>query len=99
HVVPGWLMAADVARAIQAGGGSATVTTVQGGRLTARVENGAVVLTDAKGGKARGTATSLSAGNGLVPVVDPFVRPEAGRGRAAAMVLLAPAATGATASA
>lgn len=75
HVVPGRLMAADVARAIQSGGGSATVTTVQGGRLTARVENGAVVLTDAKGGKARVTATDLSAGNGVVHVIDTVVMP------------------------
>jgi uncharacterized surface protein with fasciclin (FAS1) repeats len=75
HVVPGRLMAADVARAIQSGGGSATVTTVQGGRLTARVENGAVVLTDAKGGKARVTATDLAAGNGVVHVIDTVVMP------------------------
>jgi uncharacterized surface protein with fasciclin (FAS1) repeats len=75
HVVPGRLMAADVARAIQTGGGSATVTTVQGGRLTARVEGGSVVLTDAKGGKARVTATDLAARNGVVHVIDTVVMP------------------------
>jgi uncharacterized surface protein with fasciclin (FAS1) repeats len=75
HVVPGRLMAADVARAIQSGGGSATVTTVQGGQLTARIEGGAVTLTDAKGGKSKVVATDLSAGNGVVHVIDTVVMP------------------------
>lgn len=75
HVVPGRLMAADVVRAIQAGGGSATVTTVQGGKLTARLAGGGVVLTDAKGGTSRITATDLSARNGVVHVIDTVVMP------------------------
>jgi uncharacterized surface protein with fasciclin (FAS1) repeats len=75
HVVPGRLMAADVVRAIQAGGGSATVTTVQGGKLTARMADGGVVLTDAKGGTSRITATDLGARNGVVHVIDTVVMP------------------------
>ena len=75
HVVPGRLMAADVVRAIQTGGGQATVTTVQGGKLTARLVDNAVVLTDAKGGTSRVTATDLGAGNGVVHVIDTVVLP------------------------
>lgn len=75
HVVPGRLMAADVLKAITAGGGKAEVTTVQGGKLTARLEGGKVVLTDAKGGKSNVTATDLKATNGVVHVIDTVVMP------------------------
>lgn len=75
HVVSGKLMASDVLSAIEAGGGEARVTTVQGGVLTARVEGGAVVLTDAKGGKSKVVATDLGAGNGVVHVLDTVVMP------------------------
>ena len=75
HVVPGKLMASDVLAAIEAGGGEARVTTVQGGVLTARVASGAVVLTDAKGSTAKVVATDLGAGNGVVHVLDTVVMP------------------------
>ena len=75
HVVPGKLMASDVVAAIEAGGGEARVTTVQGGILTAKLEGGAVVLTDAKGGKSTVVATDLGAGNGVVHVLDTVVMP------------------------
>lgn len=75
HVVPGRLMAADVLKAIKAGGGKAEVTTVQGGKLTARLEGGKVVLVDAKGGKSNVTATDLKASNGVVHVIDTVVMP------------------------
>jgi uncharacterized surface protein with fasciclin (FAS1) repeats len=75
HVVPGKVLAADLIKLIQDGGGQATVTTVQGGTLTARVVGGAVVLTDETGAQVRVTATDLTADNGVVHVVDGVLMP------------------------
>ncbi|HSK12332.1 MAG TPA: fasciclin domain-containing protein, partial [Phnomibacter sp.] len=76
HVVAGNLDAAAVVKAIEDGGGKATVTTVQGGKLTAAIEGGKVVLTDAKGGKSTVTATDLKGSNGIIHVIDTVVLPQ-----------------------
>jgi uncharacterized surface protein with fasciclin (FAS1) repeats len=76
HVVAGNLLAADVLKAIEAGGGKATVTTVQGAALTAAVSNGKVVLTDAAGNQATVVATDLKATNGVIHVIDAVVLPK-----------------------
>jgi uncharacterized surface protein with fasciclin (FAS1) repeats len=75
HVVAGNLTAADVLKAIEAGGGKAVLTTVAGEKLTATVEGGKVVLTDAKGGKSTVTATDLKGSNGVIHVIDTVVMP------------------------
>ena len=75
HVVPGKLMAKDVLGAIKAGGGKAVVTTVQGGKLTASVMGGKVMLTDAKGRMAHVTAADLDTTNGVIHVVDSVLLP------------------------
>jgi uncharacterized surface protein with fasciclin (FAS1) repeats len=76
HVVAGNLKASDVLAAIKAGKGKAVVKTVQGENLTASLENGKVILTDAKGGKAMVTATDLAASNGVIHVIDSVVMPK-----------------------
>ncbi len=75
HVVAGNLLAADVLKAIEAGGGKATVTTVQGSLLTAAIEGGKVVLTDAAGNKSTVVATDLKATNGIIHVIDTVILP------------------------
>ncbi len=75
HVVAGSLKATDVLAAIKAGNGKAVVKTIQGENLTASLENGKVILTDAKGGKATVTATDLAGSNGVVHVIDTVVMP------------------------
>lgn len=70
HVVPGRVTAADLVRQIQAGGGSARLTTVQGGTLTARLQGSTVVLTDARGGTARVTQADVMQSNGVIHVTD-----------------------------
>ncbi len=75
HVVAGNLLAADVLKAIEAGGGKATVTTVQGSLLTAAIEGGKVVLTDAAGNKSTVVATALKATNGIIHVIDTVILP------------------------
>ncbi|WP_293322112.1 fasciclin domain-containing protein [Phenylobacterium sp.] len=77
HVVSGELMAADIMAAIEAGGGTATLTTVQGEELKASVVNGGVQLTDAQGGAAMVTATDLDQSNGVIHVIDTVIMPAA----------------------
>ena len=75
HVVAGNLLAADVLKAIEAGGGKATVNNVQGSLLTAAIEGGKVVLTDAAGNKSTVVATDLKATNGIIHVIDTVILP------------------------
>ena len=77
HVVSGELMAADIMAAIEAGGGTATLTTVQGEELKASVVNGGVQLTDAQGGAAMVTATDVEQSNGVIHVIDTVIMPAA----------------------
>jgi uncharacterized surface protein with fasciclin (FAS1) repeats len=70
HVVSGKMTASDLVAAIRAGGGSARLTTVQGGTLTARMDGDAVILTDAKGGMARVVQANVMQSNGVIHVTD-----------------------------
>lgn len=70
HVVSGSVTAAELIKMINANGGAATLTTVQGGALTARLMDGKVVLTDAKGGMATVVAADLKQSNGVIHVTD-----------------------------
>jgi uncharacterized surface protein with fasciclin (FAS1) repeats len=75
HVVAGKVTAADVVALIEQGGGKATITTVQGGTLTASLQGKNVVLTDAKGGTSTVTQTDVMQSNGVVHVIDTVVMP------------------------
>jgi uncharacterized surface protein with fasciclin (FAS1) repeats len=76
HVVPGRVDAAALTQQIQAGGGSARLTTVQGGVLTARAgADGSVTLTDAKGGVSRVVQADVAASNGVIHAIDTVVMP------------------------
>jgi uncharacterized surface protein with fasciclin (FAS1) repeats len=70
HVVPGRVTAAELTRMIRAGGGSARLTTVQGGTLTARMDGTGIVVVDARGGTARVTQADLLQSNGVIHVTD-----------------------------
>lgn len=70
HVVAGRLTAKTILGAIKKGGGTSVLTTVQGGKLTAAVVKGTVILTDEKGNEAKVTATDLKATNGTIHVID-----------------------------
>lgn len=76
HVVAGNLDAAAVVAAIKTGNGKAVLTTVNGGKLTASLSGGSVLLTDEKGGVAKVTATDLKASNGVIHVIDTVVMPK-----------------------
>lgn len=70
HVVPGRMTAADLMAAIRAGGGSARLTTVQGGTLTARMSGNNVVLMDGRGGMATVTQANVMQSNGVIHVTN-----------------------------
>jgi len=76
HVVSGNIDAAAVMEAIKGGKGKAVLTTVQGGKLTASLDNGKVKLTDEKGNSVFVTATDLKATNGVIHVIDGVVMPK-----------------------
>ena len=76
HVVAGDVDAAALLEQIKAGGGKATLTTVQGGTLTATTSGmGDVTLTDAKGGTAHVTTADVRQSNGIVHVIDGVLLP------------------------
>jgi len=76
HVVAGRVDAAALTQQIQAGGGSATLTTVEGGTLTARAAaDGSITLTDEKGGSAKVVQADVMASNGVIHGIDTVVMP------------------------
>lgn len=75
HVVSGEFNAKDIIAAINSSGGSYTVETVSGDRLTATLTNGTVLLTDENGGISAVTQTDLNTSNGVIHVIDSVVLP------------------------
>ncbi len=76
HVVAGNLLAADVIAAVEAGGGTAMVETVNGASITVEIVDGNVVID----GTATVIMTDLVAGNGVVHVIDAVILPPMGAG-------------------
>ena len=77
HVVAGNVDAAALTQQIEAGGGKAVLTTVQGAALTATPDgNGGITLTDAKGATAKVTTADVRQSNGIVHVIDSVLMPK-----------------------
>jgi uncharacterized surface protein with fasciclin (FAS1) repeats len=77
HVVAGKMNYDDIAKAIKAGGGKATMKTVSGGTLTAMM-NGMhnIVLKDEGGNMANITTYDVNQSNGVIHVIDAVVLPK-----------------------
>ena len=75
HVVPGTYTAETILQAINAGGGQASLTTVEGSPLTAKLQDGKVVLVDEQNRTAVVTKTDLMQSNGVIHVIDNVVLP------------------------
>ncbi len=75
HVVAGRLTAADLMAKVKAGGGHATLTTVQGGVLTVTVKGMHLRITDAKGDVSKVTIGDVMQSNGVIHVVDTVLLP------------------------
>ncbi|NEU14117.1 fasciclin domain-containing protein [Methylobacterium sp. BTF04] len=76
HVVAGTMTAADLQKAIKAGGGKAMLKTVEGGSLTAEEKGGKIELVDAKGGMSTVTIADVMQSNGVIHVVDTVLMPK-----------------------
>ena len=76
HVVAGKMTAADIDKAIKAGGGKAELKTVEGENLTAEMSGGKLVLVDAKGGKSTVTIGDVMQSNGVIHVVNTVLMPK-----------------------
>ena len=77
HVVAGSFDAAAIQRAIRAGGGQASLKTVAGGTLTAKM-NGPrnVVVVDAQGNAANVSTYDVRQSNGVIHVIDKVLLPK-----------------------
>ena len=75
HVVAGRLTAADLLAKVKQGGGTATLTTVQGASLTVTAKGKHILLTDAKGGVSHVTIGDVLQSNGVIHVVDTVLLP------------------------
>ena len=78
HVVAGTITAEDLKKQIEAGGGKATLTTVEGSPLVATIEQGNVMLTDVIGGAAYVTQGDVKQSNGVIHVVNGVLTPKVG---------------------
>jgi uncharacterized surface protein with fasciclin (FAS1) repeats len=76
HVVSGKYDAKKLMQLVKKGGGQATLRTVSGGTLTARMNGmGGVSITDEKGGTSNVTTADVYQSNGVIHVVDTVLMP------------------------
>ena len=76
HVVTGKMNATDIAKAIKAGNGKATLKTVSGGTLTAWMKGKDLYITDENGNMSKVTIADVNQSNGVIHVVDTVVLPK-----------------------
>jgi uncharacterized surface protein with fasciclin (FAS1) repeats len=76
HVVSGKMDSAALMKAIDAGGGKATLTEVSGGTLMATRSGSTIMLSDESGGMAHVTIPDVVQSNGVIHVVDKVLLPK-----------------------
>ena len=75
HVVQGRIDAAELMRRIRAGGGTASVTTVQGNALRFSMMGDRVMIMGNNGSSAHVTTANVGQSNGMVHVIDGVLLP------------------------
>ncbi|GAB4518302.1 MAG: fasciclin domain-containing protein [Allomuricauda sp.] len=75
HVVAGKYNAKDLMKWIKKGKGMAELTTVNGGKLTAMMENDMIMIKDGSGNVSTVTIADVNQSNGVIHVVDTVVLP------------------------
>ena len=75
HVVAGRVTASDLKKQIRAGGGTATLKTVNGENLTAMITGGKVQIKDEKGNVSTVTIPNVYQSNGVIHVIDTVMMP------------------------
>ncbi|WP_294236019.1 fasciclin domain-containing protein [uncultured Sphingomonas sp.] len=76
HLVPGVVGVADLQQRIAAGGGKATLMTVQGEPLTVTMTQSVITLTDAGGNKSYIEAGDMAQANGMIHIVNGVLVPK-----------------------
>lgn len=76
HVVPGKIDSKELMEWIKKGNGTATLTTVQGGKLWVKQKDGKLWLKDEKGNVAQITISDVYQSNGVIHVIDTVVMPK-----------------------
>jgi len=76
HVVAGRMDAAALMAAVKAGGGKATLKTVEGDPLTVSAAGGKLMVMDESGGTAVVTIADVYQSNGVIHVVDKVLLPK-----------------------
>ncbi|MFC0589359.1 fasciclin domain-containing protein [Novosphingobium aquiterrae] len=75
HVVAGRVTSGQLVSMIAKGKGKATITTVNGAKLTAKKMGKNIVLVDAKGGVSTVTTANVMQSNGVIHVIDRVLLP------------------------
>ena len=75
HILPGTMLATDIGKAIDAGGGKASIRTLGGGTLIASRAGEKLMFTDAAGHQATVLGTALQRSNGVIYPVDAVLVP------------------------
>jgi len=75
-LVKGTMKSADLAKAIADGGGTASLTTLQGGAIKASMDGDKIVLEDGAGNKANIIKPDIDSSNGELHIVDSVLMPK-----------------------
>lgn len=75
HILPGTMLAADIGKAIDSGGGKTQIATLGGGTLSATRGGDSIVLTDAAGTRAMVIGADGQRSNGVVHRIDAVLMP------------------------
>ena len=75
HILSGAVLAEDIGKAIDAGGGKTQLMSVGGDQLTATKDGDRIVITDASGAKSVVSTADGKHSNGVVHVVDGVLTP------------------------
>lgn len=78
HVIPGRITAADLAQRITAGGGTATLVSVEGEPITVTMQGSIIALADVNGNKSYVEVADVRQSNGIVHVVNGVLVPKLG---------------------
>ncbi|MEP0191708.1 MAG: fasciclin domain-containing protein [Erythrobacter sp.] len=70
HVVAGRVTSDQLINLIERHSGEASISTISGGKLTARLSGDTIVITDAKGGSTAVTTADVRTSNGIIHVTD-----------------------------
>ncbi|TSE11069.1 fasciclin domain-containing protein [Aquimarina algiphila] len=76
HIIPSVISKEDIVKAVQEGGGSIPLKTLEGSRITASLKGGTVYLIDKSGNGGRLITTNVEASNGFIHTVDAIMMPK-----------------------